>query len=493
MSRGKWVTLKLHQLRLDQENYRLGPQATQRDAIRAMIDEQGSKLVRIAKDIMQMGGISPGEPIWVIPAGTRGQYIVEEGNRRITVLKLLETPALADGTPLSKQFRKLSKIFAESPIREVDGRLFDSREDVTPWKRRRHMTAGSGVGLASWKPLAKGRANRDIGLDAPRSLAVVEFFGDDRSDQWAEILEALDGRWTTVDRVLNAGPFKETLGVDINPKTSVVSFENGDETAGKALLQRILSAMADPEFEFIQVEDKDDRKDFIDKFSEFNVKAAPGAPKWGYSSAPTSRTAEPQNSPSVDEQTDAQIEASSDESLRPVQRSNPSPTRRQATDASRKTLAPQGGPRLLPVRGIRLGPLYNECRKIIVKNNENAAAFLVRVFIELSSEVYLEVKKVPIPPNLKNKSVTEWSDYKVKLSEKISAVIHSIDPSGKSPIFVQAKSAIKPDYIGHFSIKTLHSYFHNHHVLPEETTVKASWDGWEAYLRALHTALNEPD
>ncbi|WP_210166272.1 hypothetical protein [Methylobacterium sp. Leaf102] len=140
--------MKLHQLRLDQENYRLGPQATQREAIRAMIDEQGAKLVRIAKDILQMEGISPGEPIWVVPAGVRGQYIVEEGNRRITSLKILETPALADGTVVSKQFRRLSKIFAENPIREVDARLFDSREDVTPWKRRRHMTATSGVGLA---------------------------------------------------------------------------------------------------------------------------------------------------------------------------------------------------------------------------------------------------------------------------------------------------------------------------------------------------------
>lgn len=236
MSRGKWVTLKLHQLRLDQENYRLGPQATQRDAIRAMIEDQGSKLVRLARDILQMGGVSPGEPVWVVPGTARGKYIVEEGNRRVTALKLLETPALADGTALSKQFRRLAKIFAESPIRDIDARLFESREDVTPWKRRRHMTAASGVGLAPWKTLAKGRANRDIGEDAPRSLAVVEFFADDRSEQWAEIVEALDGRWTTVDRVLNAAAFKEVLGVDIDPRTSLITFENGDQDAGSLLL-----------------------------------------------------------------------------------------------------------------------------------------------------------------------------------------------------------------------------------------------------------------
>jgi hypothetical protein len=246
MSRGKWVTLKLHQLRLDQENYRLGPQPTQRDAIRAMIEDQGTKIVRLANDVLKMEGVSPGEPIWVVPAGVRGQYIVEEGNRRVTALKLLETPALADGTSVSKQFRRLAKTYGEKPIRTLEARLFETRQDVLPWKRRRHMTAGSGVGLAAWKTLAKGRANRDLGLDAPRSLAVVEFFADDKTDAWAEILETLDGRWSTVDRVLNAGQFKDTLGVVIDPKSSAITFENGDDKAGSDLLKRVLAAMAGP-------------------------------------------------------------------------------------------------------------------------------------------------------------------------------------------------------------------------------------------------------
>lgn len=499
MSRGKWATVKLHQLRLDQENYRLGPQATQREAIRAMIEDQGSKLVRLAKDILAMEGVSPGEPIWVVPAGVRGQYIVEEGNRRVTALKLLETPALADGTSVSKQFRRLAKTYAEKPIRELDARLFATRQDVLPWKRRRHMTAGSGVGLAAWKTLAKGRANRDLGLDAPRSLAVVEFFADDKSDAWAEILEALDGRWTTVDRVLNAGPFKEVLGIVIDPKTSVITFENGDVKAGSDLLKRLLGAMAAPDFEFAEIEDKDDRKAFIDKFAGSSVKAA-GSPRGTTESPQTAETASEPSSeaqPTADTSPAPEGASSTSATTGPVETTtSPAETsttsRRDATDANRKTLAPADGPRLLPVQGIRLLPLYNECRKLKVKGNENAAALLVRVFIELSSENYLQEKNVPMPRSLRDKHINDWEDYKVKLSDKITCVALHIDPTKKAPVFVQAREAILPAAVGSFSINMLHSYFHNRHVLPDEATIKASWDGWEAYLRELYLALQTP-
>lgn len=499
MSRGKWVTVKLHQLRLDLQNYRLGPQDTQRDAIRAMIEDQGTKLVRLAKDILAMEGVSPGEPIWIVPAGVRGQYVVEEGNRRVTALKLLETPALADGTSVARQFRSLGKRYAAHPIRELDARLFETREDVLPWKRRRHMTAGSGVGLAAWKTLAKGRANRDLGLDAPRSLAVVEFFADDKSDAWAEVLEALDGRWTTVDRVLNSGSFKETLGVVIDPKTSVITFENGDVKAGADLLKRLLSAMAAPDFEFADIEDKDDRRAFIDKFAAYSVKSkdkpsVTTQPEQAAVPQEPTQTAEPSAEASSGQSGATPTGAADDSATSEAPPSEPATTsRRDATDANRKFLAPPNGPRLLPVQGVRLLPLYNECRKLRVKGNENAAAFLVRVFIELSSENYLQLKNVPLPRSLRDKHVTSWEDYKVKLSDKITAVALHIDPTKRAPVFVQAREAILPGSVGSFSVNMLHSYFHNRHVLPDEATIKASWDGWEAYLRELYLALQDPE
>jgi hypothetical protein len=496
MGKGKWATLKLHQLRLDQENYRIGQQKTQRDAIRAMIADQGNKLVRLAKDILQMEGVSPGEPIWVIPSGVRGQYIVEEGNRRITALKLMENPALADETSVSKQFRRLGRIYAENPIRELEARVFESRDDVLPWKRRRHMTSGSGVGLAAWKPMAKGRANRDIGEAAPRSLAVLELLSDDRNPTWNEIAEALDSRWTTVDRILNAAAFKDILGINIDPKTGIIDFQNGDAKAGQSLLMRILSAMAAPEFEFREIEDAGDRARFIGRFSEWSVcgprpeisepqdesagKPADGtiSPGWTNDAAPPGDAAPSGGAlPS-----DASASVSKDES-------GESQSRRAQADAARLTLAPNQGPRVLSVRGLRLAPLYAECRKIKVRSNENAAALLLRVFIELSSEALLQEKQVTIPDSLKRKHITKWDDYKVKLSDKIMAVSFFLDPSQAGKEFKQARVSAHREATGPYSISTLHAYFHNLHFLPDAASIKDTWDGWETYLREVHTAL----
>ena len=111
------------------------------------------------------------------------------------------------------------------------------------------MSAGSGVGLERWKPPAKGRAMRDEGKSAPRFLAVSEML-DDQTEAWAEIEFALDVRWTTVDRVLNSSSMPKILGVEIDPRSGKVDFENGDIAAGKALLRRILTVMAAPDFDF---------------------------------------------------------------------------------------------------------------------------------------------------------------------------------------------------------------------------------------------------
>ena len=72
----KFETFKLSELRLDEKNYRTGPVGGQREAIHAIIADQGAKLVNLAKDILEMGGISPGEPLWVYREASSGTYVV---------------------------------------------------------------------------------------------------------------------------------------------------------------------------------------------------------------------------------------------------------------------------------------------------------------------------------------------------------------------------------------------------------------------------------
>ncbi|MGF1630622.1 MAG: hypothetical protein ACFCUT_14205 [Kiloniellaceae bacterium] len=463
-----WKTLKLSELTLDQKNYRTGQQASQRKAIEAVIDDQKHLLVNLAKDLLEEGP-SPGEPIWVTPdPDSPGMYVVLEGNRRVTALKLLEHPALAHKTVVESDFKTLSKQYAANPRRELEARVFASREAALPWIRRRHMASTSGVGLQPWKPMAKGRANREHGLSAPRSLAVVEFLEDD-SEDWQNIAAALDVRWTTVDRVLNAKAMHQVLGVQIDPKKGIITFENGDIEAGKRLLGQILGKMASSTFDFSDIEKVGDRENFLKGFLSSAVKLRKGADKSRSSGTSKGACAEGAST------------------------SAPSATaakgsKKKTDQADRPTLAPKSGHRTFQVDGIRLAAIYRECRTLLLKNNENAAALLLRVFIELSSEAYLSEKKIPLPTKASKLGKTNWSDIGISLAAKVACVADHLDPTKKAKDLQQARLAIHASAKSASSIETLHGYFHNRSLSPDAGLVRDAWDAWETYLRQLHAA-----
>lgn len=464
-----WETFKLSELKLDQTNYRTGPVSTQRASILAIIEDQKTKLVNLAADILEVG-LSPGEPIWVTrDTHTSGMYIVLEGNRRITALKLMENPALADGTEVEHAFKTLAEKFAENPRREVEARVFGSEEEAKPWRRRRHMTETSGVGVQGWKFMAKARADHDQGRKAPRFMIVHDLLQDD-SDEWQEITEVLDSKWSTVDRVLNASTLPKILGVTINMKAKTVTFENGNVNAGKALLRRILAEIASPNFNFARIEKDTDRETFIRDFEAWAVKADPDANgSTATSGSSSGKTASKPGS------------GGSAAGTAGGSKANP-------TTAERKTLAPKRGPRVLEVGGVRLTSLYQECRKINLKGNENASALLLRVFLELSSEAYLVEKKVPLPAKFKGKK-TDWADIGISLADKITSVADDLDPSKKGKKFQDTRLALNPSTPSPASITTLHGYFHNLHMKPDATNIRSAWDSWEIYLRELHSKL----
>jgi hypothetical protein len=392
---------------------------------------------------------------------------VLEGNRRVAALKILETPALADGTVVERPFRQMAKKYYENPVHEIQARVFDNRVEARPWIRRRHMSSASGVGLERWKTAAKGRAMRDEGERAPRFLAVMEML-DDGTEAWAEIESALDSRWTTVDRVLNSASMPKILGVHIHPKSGRIEFENGNAAAGKALLQRILTVMASQGFEFAAVEKATDREKFIGGFADLSVRRI-------------GRDGHQGTKPAKKDEKPAPSRAGAPDLSR---------TRALRDSKARDTLAPKSGSRMLRVENPRLNGLYRECRLFKIKDHENASAFLLRVFIELSSEALLAAKSVAIPHRLQKEGKQHWSDIGIPLATKVESVIAFLDPTKKDKTFQQARLAAQPSSRSTYSIHTLHGYFHNLKFIPEASEIIGAWDSWEAYLHAIHSALS---
>ena len=89
------------------------------EALRALIEDQQVKLVRLAEDIL-VNKLGPADLFIVLPAGGRiKRYIVVEGNRRLAAMRLVTSPELADGTPLRARFGKLASRAKDLPKRAM--------------------------------------------------------------------------------------------------------------------------------------------------------------------------------------------------------------------------------------------------------------------------------------------------------------------------------------------------------------------------------------
>ena len=89
-------------LLLDTSNYRIVKQDSQKAARDAIIAEQGRKLVTLAEDVL-LNGLNPSDlPIVVDALDGNQNFIVIEGNRRLTAINLLLKPELAEGTAATR-------------------------------------------------------------------------------------------------------------------------------------------------------------------------------------------------------------------------------------------------------------------------------------------------------------------------------------------------------------------------------------------------------
>ena len=84
--------ISVDRILLDLENPRLPRVANnQRDAISLMCQTKGKEILNLAEHIAT-NGLDPSTLAMVIPSGDSPiKYIVVDGNRRITALKILET------------------------------------------------------------------------------------------------------------------------------------------------------------------------------------------------------------------------------------------------------------------------------------------------------------------------------------------------------------------------------------------------------------------
>lgn len=133
-------------------------------------------------------GFHPAEPLLVV-ADKKGNFIVIEGNRRLTAVKLLLNPSLA-----TKRTTTIGQIVSEAKHKpkELPVLEFEKRDEILDYLGFKHIT-----GVKPWSALAKAKYLRELQTEY-RSLPIQEQYRKlakaigSRSDYVEELLLMLD-------------------------------------------------------------------------------------------------------------------------------------------------------------------------------------------------------------------------------------------------------------------------------------------------------------
>jgi len=436
--------IPVSRLRLDLKNPRLPDiQSSQIDTLRLIAQLQGEKLLALAKHITTYG-LNPAEKFIVIP-DDQNQYIVLDGNRRLTALRLLETPSIVEGyvsENLFAQLKKLSESFLKSPVEDAPCIVFQDNEQAGPWIELIHDGESGGAGLVKWSAQQRSRYQARKGNKALH-LTVLDFVAQ-HGQLSPETVEKINlGKYptSTLKRVLSTPYVREKLGIEKKGQMAFTQYPKSDIIKG---LSRVVDDIGTGRINVNHVRTQTDRINYINSFDNDTLPSE-----------------ESRNDEAVP------IEDAPDNHV-PPQRLR---SERRAS-MSRKKLIP--GSLKLDIDVPRINDIYHELkRRLIVHETPNAVAVLLRAFLEMSIDEYIDRKGIQIRG-------------RDTLANKVSHVADYMEHNG-----ILARNALRPikraasDSESPYSTTTLNGYVHNRHFSPGPNDLKAAWDTLQMFFEKL--------
>jgi hypothetical protein len=197
------ITLKPSEIFLDENNPRYPKQNNQKDAINTMLQDQGEKIINLAEDIY-LYGLNPSSKMIVFLEDST--YIEGDGNRRLTAIKLLETPSLSDEFKnIRKRIDTILKGKGTIP-EEIDCILFTSRAEAEHWIGINHIGEQEGRGQIKWnaEQINRFHGKTSIGLQALDFLLDKKLLSNEDKKRIQK---------STFDRVLNSKAVKDIISI----------------------------------------------------------------------------------------------------------------------------------------------------------------------------------------------------------------------------------------------------------------------------------------
>lgn len=452
--------IEVNQLDLDLENPRNEPTTNQRDAMQALLNDQGQKLVNLAEDIVEHR-LSPINLFFVMESDvTENRYIVLEGNRRLAALRLMANPGqlaeLETESSIKSKFLDLGKRFANNPIESILAIKVDTREDADLWLERRHMGELDGVGTDDWDSYQKDRWDARRNLPRPHFQALEYYFRHSGADPKLKSQIAI----TTFQRVIDDPQFREAFGMGLENRKLYTYFPSSEVVKGMEKFISDLAGNYTPPGEtkprkltVSDIDNKTLRGEYLAKFK-------------------------PEDLPNPSKKTDQPVY------IHPgLGKPNLTDKKEQKKNRPKKKTAPTyKRPNLIPghvhllIPQPRINNIFDELRNTTLNSHVNGVAVLFRVFLELSCDIYLRKN------NLFDNKFTERKE----LDKKVDKVAH--DLFNKSIIDQKQLEAIKEtasDVNSVVKIAHLHSYVHNPDRIPTPRTLTDAWDAYQEFVEII--------
>jgi hypothetical protein len=438
------VSIPVSDLLLDGDNPRLTEgHTTQQETALNLARQQGENIVRLANDIVKNGLDPTALPAVVATADARKRYRVVEGNRRVLALLALETPSLIAPVMSPASNRKLIELsvkYQTSPVANVQCVLFDTEEEALHWIDLRHTGQNQGVGLVDWGAEEKDRfASRHSGGSRNPAGQLIEFV-EKCGQLSAEALASTQKIQTNVERLLSSPHVREKLGVDV-VRGKVISLFPASEIS-KALT-RMIEDLRTGRVTVPDLYKVGQRNDYVDSFP---------------------RSVFPKKSTKLVESV---LLEDLTAGLKKPRSAPPKRTTGKPRATPRTTIIPRSTN--LNVTPPRINAIYNELLNLSAETYTNACSVLMRVFLELSVDHYIEENKLPLPKSGGNtplaqrlKMVSTNLHSKKKINDKLKVAIEGVANGGQS-VFAA-------------SIPTFNQYVHNKYVFPKHAELYVAWD-----------------
>ena len=451
----------LTKLKLDHTNPRHPEFESQREIIEWMTygaGRIGEKLATLAKDIVEFG-LNPADRAMVVAdEKEKGHYIVLEGNRRLTAVKLLNNPDLAPDKKWKKRFARLVSQ-GYTPTKVVNCVVFDDEELAYHFIELRHLGESGGAGIVPWEPEQKARHDQKMHGRSRhhKALAILDFVRT--ADGVEEDTRNYAGEGfpiTTLDRLLSDKEFRTFLGLDLN-SDGEICFGVEPRQALKPI-GKVINDFGSGNSNVRDVINKEKRDEYKTTFTKDSV-------------ADHSK-ALPKPVRVVD-------------ALSGKARKGPRSKGRYRDPRDRRFIVIPGTILAIDAKDYnRARRVFEELRTIEVRGRNgkphfaNAGILLLRLFIEMSVDLYLTRHKLEHTKN------TGWIN--VSLNERTKVVLGNLE--SKNALNPQESKVITKALgdVGKVSNpNSLNDFAHNPNQIPHPHDLFDVWDQYTKFLQAV--------